>query len=167
MDIANTWRRLHPGTADAPRAGVSDPSPDEGITITDVAQQCQPSVPAAALAADEVTVTVTSNRPGVAAQVSVGANLNSPDGTYQGPTISVGHGEFTATDSQVQVSFVVLPTAGWPVLGVGAEAVWADGTDNSVTLTYAEIACHPVWWGGWLIRIVATLEGAFMRRRIR
>jgi hypothetical protein len=42
-------------------------------------------------------VTVTSHRPGVAAQVSIGANLNSADGSYQGPTTTVGHGQFSAS----------------------------------------------------------------------
>ena len=76
-------------------------------------------------------MTITSNRPGVDAQVTIAANLNSPDGSYQGPTTAVGQGQFTSTSSQVHASFVVLPS-GWPVLGVGAETTWADGTPHSV-----------------------------------
>jgi hypothetical protein len=68
-----------------------------------------------------VSVTA-SNRPGVAAQVFIAANLNSPDGSYQGPTTVVGQGQLTATTSSVLANFVVLPS-GWPVLGVGAEAI--------------------------------------------
>jgi hypothetical protein len=48
---------------------------------------------------------VASNRPGVAAQVSVAANLNSPDGSYQGPTTVVGQGQFSATTSSVLANF--------------------------------------------------------------
>lgn len=160
------WRQLHPG--ETPQVGVSGPAQTDDIAITSVAQQCQVAVPAATLAADEVTVTVTSSRPGAAGDLSVFVNLNSADLSYQGPTIAVGQGQFTATDSEVQVSFVVLPTAGWPYLGVGAQATWADGSEQSVAITYVEIACRPWWWWtSWLIRVVVALEGAFaaVRRR--
>lgn len=45
-------------------------------------------------------MTVISGRPGVGAQVLPGANLNSPDGSYQGPTRTVGQGQFTASLSE-------------------------------------------------------------------
>jgi hypothetical protein len=38
-----------------------------------------------------------TSRPGVAARVTIVANLNSPDGSYQGPTTIVGQGQFSAT----------------------------------------------------------------------
>ena len=101
-----------------------------------------------------VSVMVASNRPGVAAQVSVAANLNSPDGSYQGPTTVVGQGEFTATTSSVLANFVVLPS-GWPVLG--AEVIWADGAPNSLTLNYVQLECDPWVWWRWLIPVMNTL----------
>ncbi len=162
MDIAGTWRRLRPDPADVPRPGVNQAA-EPGITV-DVKQQCQVAVPVSPARADEVTVTVTSHRPGVAAQVTIGANLNSPDGSYQGPTTTVGKGQFTATDSEVQIGFVVLPAAGWPVLGVGAEAVWADGAPESISLAYWELACDPLVWWGWLIRILAVVFSPFTAR---
>jgi hypothetical protein len=75
-----------------------------------------------------------AEREGVAAQVSIGANFNSPDGSYQGPTTPVGQGQFIATSSHVHAGFVVLPS-GWPVLGVGAEATWEDGAPPSFART--------------------------------
>src|SRR5437763_16771700 len=119
--------------ADAPRPGAHQETAGPGITIS-VAQQCQVALPLAGLTPGEVTVTVTSHRPGVAAQVTIGANLNSPDGSYQGPTTTVGTGQFTATSSQVQAGFVVLPAAGWPVLGAGAEATWPDGAPQMLAV---------------------------------
>ncbi len=139
---------------DAPRAGAHQHAATEGITISGLTQQCQTAIPLPSLVADEVTVTVTSGRPGQAAQVAVGANFNSPDGSYQGPTMTVGHGQFTATSSEVKVSFVVLP-ANWPLLGVGAEAVWEDGTQPSAALTYAALVCTWRWWWVWLIRVLS------------
>ena len=109
-------------------------------------------------------MTVTSNRPGVAAQVLIGANLNSPDGSYQGPTTGVGQGQFTATDSQVNARFVVLPAAGWPVLGVGAMATWEDGAPDGAALTYELLACDPLIWWQWLIRFLTLVERPFRRR---
>jgi hypothetical protein len=52
-----------------------------------------------------------------------GANLNSPDDSYQGPTTTVSHGEFTATSSKVIVRFVVLPWTGFPVIGMLSASV--------------------------------------------
>lgn len=164
MDIADMWRSMRSDPAEAPRPGVRLEAAAQGITIT-VAQQCQVTLPLSSVPADEVTVTVTSHRPGVAAQLSIGANLNSADGSYQGPTITVGQGQFTATGSQVQAGFVVLPAAGWPVLGVGAEATWADGTAQSLALTYVELECNPLVWWRWLIRILAILTRPFSARR--
>jgi hypothetical protein len=62
----------------------------EEITIS-VSQDCQVALPAANLV-PEVSVTVTSNGGGVNSQVTIAANLNSPDGSYQGPTKRVGQG---------------------------------------------------------------------------
>ena len=159
MDIADMWRSMRSGP-EAPRAGAHLEAAGQGIAIT-VTQQCQVALPLSNSTADEVTVTVTSQRPGVAAQVSVGANLNSPDGSYQGPTTTVGQGQFTATDSEVTAGFVVLPAAGWPVLGVGAEATWADGTTQSFALTYVELQCDPLVWWRWVIRVLAFLTSPF------
>src|SRR5262249_38861061 len=108
MDIADMWRSMRSGSDEVPRPGAHLEAAGQGITIT-VTQECQVALPLSGSRADEVTVTVTSQRPGVAAQVNIGANLNSPDGSYQGPTTTVGQGQFTATDSEVQAGFVVLP----------------------------------------------------------
>jgi hypothetical protein len=151
------WRRLSATPAEAPRAGAHQQTAAAGITISGVTQQCQTALPAPNLIADEVTVTVTSGRPGVAAQVTVGANFNSPDGSYQGPTTTVGQGQFTATNSEVTVSFVVLPSS-WPLLGVGAEAVWEDGTQPGLALTYVALACQWKWWWIWLIRVLGVVR---------
>jgi hypothetical protein len=151
MDITRTWRGMR---VDAPQAGAHLAAAGEEITIS-VAQECQVALPAANLV-PEVSVTVTSNRPGVDAQVTIAANLNSPDGSYQGPTKIVGQGQFTSTSSQVHAGFVALPS-GWPVLGIGAEAIWADGTPHSVTLTYVQLACDPWVWWRWLAPVLNIL----------
>jgi hypothetical protein len=109
----------------------------------------------------EVSVTISSNRPGVAAQVSIAANFNSLDGSYQGPTTMVGTGQFTTTNSQVTSRFILLPS-GFPLVGVGAVADWADG-EHSVTLTYEQIACNPWVWWGWLSTIAGVLSQPFSR----
>jgi len=157
------WRSMRSGSDEVPRPGAHLEAAGQGITIT-VTQQCQVALPLSDSRADEVTVTVTSQRPGVAAQVSVGANLNSPDGSYQGPTTTVGQGQFTATDSEVQAGFVVLPAAGWPILGVGADATWADGSTQSFALTYVELQCDPLVWWRWVIRVLAVLTSLFLDR---
>jgi len=138
MDIARTWRSTRSDPTVAPHAGVHLPAAGEEITIS-ISQECQIALPAENLV-PEVSVTVTSNRPGVDAQVTIAANLNSPGGSYLGPTKRVGQGQFTSTSSQVHAGFVALPS-GWPVLGVGAEAIWADGARHSVTLNYVQLAC--------------------------
>jgi hypothetical protein len=166
MDLAGMWRRTRAGPADAPHPGAHQETAEVGITIN-VTQQCQVALPMPSLSADEVTVTVTSHRPGVAAQVTIGANLNSPDGSYQGPTTTVGQGQFTATSPHVHASFVVLPAAGWPVLGVGAEAVWADGAPLSGALTYWQLECDPLVWWRWVIRILAILTRPLSARPSR
>jgi hypothetical protein len=89
-----------------------------------------------------------------------GANLNSPDGSYQGPTTIVGQGQFTATNSDVHASFVALPS-GWPVLGVGAEAAWEYGVPHSVALTYVQLAYDPWVWWCWLIPVLNILTRPF------
>src|SRR5260221_8833246 len=106
MDIAALWRSKRPNLADAPRAGAQLALAD-GITLV-LTQECQVALPSGNRI-PEVHVTVTSNRPGVAAQVTVAPNVNSPDGNYHGPTRGVGQGHFTATRSQVEIGFIVQP----------------------------------------------------------
>jgi hypothetical protein len=162
MDIAGMWRSMRADPSDAPRPGAHQETAGPGITIS-VTQQCQVSLPLAGLTPDEVTVTVTSHRPGVAAQVSIADNFNSPDGSDQGPTTTVGQGQFTARRSHVHAGFVVLPS-GWPVLGVGAVATWQDGAPEGVALTYEQIACDPWVWWRWLIPVLDTLTRPFAPR---
>ena len=160
MDIAGMWRKMRADPADAPRPGTHQETSGAGITIT-ITQQCQVALSLAGLTPDEVTVTVTSHRPGVAAQVTIAANFNSLDGSYQGPTTTVGQGQFTARRSRVHAGFVVLPS-GWPVLGVGAVATWQDGAPEDAALTYEQIACDPwVWWRR-LIPVLDTLTRPFV-----
>ena len=140
IDIAGMWRLLRAGPADAPRPGVRQATAGPGITV-DVTQECQVALPESSSSPDEVTVTVTSHHPGVPAQVTIGANLNSLDGSYQGATTMIGKDEFSPTNSQVQASFVVLPAVEWPVLGIGAVAVWKDGTPQSTALAYLRLEC--------------------------
>jgi hypothetical protein len=121
-----------------------------------VTQECQVALPSANRI-PEINVTITSNRPGIAAQVIIAANLNSPDGSYQGPTTNVGHGEFTANSNKVLSGFIVLPS-GWPVLGVGAEVTWSDGAPPSFTLNYVQLECDPWIWWRWLILIINVLR---------
>ena len=97
--------------------------------------------------------------------MTVGANLNSPDGSYQGPTTTVGHGEFTATSSQVVVHFVVLPWTGFPVLGFDAQVDWADRAPQSITLDYVLLECNPWVWWWWPSRFIDVLTGTFARNR--
>lgn len=138
------WRNAHAGPSEVPfPGGHLETPPEPGITIS-VTQQCQVVLPSSDLIADEVTVTVTSLRPGVAAQVSIFANFNNLGGSYQGPSTEVGRGDFTATRPQADTAFVVLPgmggTIGWDAfLGIAAEATWADGAPLSVALTYEEL----------------------------
>lgn len=162
MDIAGMWRSMRADPSEAPRPGAHQQTAAGEITIS-VTQQCQPSLPLVRFTPDEVTVTITSHRPGVAAQVTIGANLNSPDGSYQGPTTTVGHGQFTSASSHVDAGFVVLPS-GWPVLGVGAAATWADGAPQSAVLTYEQLACDPWVWWRWPIRILDLLTRPFLAR---
>jgi hypothetical protein len=161
MDIAGTWRSLRAHPTDAPRVGAHLEAAGEGITIS-VAQQCLIALPPRSSSIPKVSVTVSSQRPGVAAQVTIAANFNSPDGSYQGPTTTVGQGQFTATESQVHTRFILLPS-GFPVLGVGAVADWTDGT-HSVTLTYEQIACNPWVWWRWLTPVIGVLSRPFAAR---
>ena len=87
MDIAGLWRGMRAGRADAFRVGAHLETEGAGITIS-VAQECQIALPPRRNRIPAVSVTVTSQRPGVAAQVTIAANFNSPDGSYQGPTTS-------------------------------------------------------------------------------
>src|SRR5215203_4205070 len=145
MDIGAMWRSMRRDPAYAPHPGAHLQTEGPGISIS-VTQECLIALPPRKSRIPEVSVTITSNRPGVAAQVSIGANFNTPDGSYQGPTTTVGTGQFTATISQVNVRFILLPS-GFLVLGVGAAADWADG-EHSANLTYEQMACNPwVWWG--------------------
>jgi hypothetical protein len=163
MDVARLWQSLRSNPADAPHAGVLLQTAASDITLG-VTQECLIALPPRRSRIPEVTVTVTSQRPGVAGQVTIGANFNSPDGSYQGPTTAVGQGQFTATQSEVQVRFVLLPS-GFPVLGVGAVADYADGA-HSATLTYVQIACNPWVWWHWLTPAAGILNrgNAVLRR---
>jgi hypothetical protein len=155
MDIGAMWRNMRMNPADVPRPGALLQTEGPGISIS-VTQECLIALPPRTSRIPEVSVTITSNRPGVAAQVSVGANFNTPDGSYQGPTTAVGTGQFTATISQINVRFILLPS-GFPVLGVGAASDWADG-EHSANLTYEQIACNPWVWWGWLNPVVGILS---------
>jgi hypothetical protein len=163
MDIAGMWRSMRADPAEIPRAGAYQQTAAPGITVS-LTQQCQVSMPLTDYSSDEVSVTVSSDRPGVPAQVIIAANFNSPDGSYQGPTWTVGNGQFTATTSQVQAGFIVMP-AGWPVLGVGAQATWADGAPDSAALTYVQIECEPWVLWQWAIRTLAVLSSSFQSIR--
>jgi hypothetical protein len=157
VDLASMWRGLRAEPAEMPAPGVHRAAAAGDLTI-DVTQECLSSLPRMpGLKHNVCTVTVTSHRPGVAGQVTIGANFNSPDGSYQGPTTTVGQGEFTATTATVQARFVLLP-AGWPVLGVGAEATWADNAPQSGALSYWQIACDPLVWWQWPIRAIAAVS---------
>lgn len=158
MDIADLSRSMRAGRADAFRVGAHLETAGAGITIS-VAQECQIALPPRRNRIPAVSVTVTSQRPGIAAQVTIAANFNSPDGSYQGPTTTVGQGQFTATSSLVAARFVLLPS-GFPVLGVGAVADWADG-EHSAALTYEQIACDPWVWWNWATPVVGVLSRAF------
>jgi hypothetical protein len=162
MDIAGLWRSMRADPAEVPRPGAHQQTAGVGITIS-ATQQCQVALPLPDYRPDEVTVTVTSHRPGVAGQVMIAANFNSSDGSYQGPTTAVGQGQFTATSSQVHAGFIVLPPAGWPVLGVGAVATWDDGAPDSAALTYEQIGCDTRIWWQWPIRVIAEAARLFVR----
>jgi hypothetical protein len=159
MDLAASWRQLHAGPSAPPAAGAQAQSAGAEMTV-EVTQQCQIALPQPNLTPNEVTVRVTSHRPGIAGTVTIGANLNSQDGAYQGPTTTVGTGSFSATGAHVRTAFVVLPS-GWPVLGVGAEAVWADGAQNSISLGYYQLACDPLVWWRWPVQILSVLGRLF------
>jgi hypothetical protein len=146
MDITHVWRTLRADPAALPHVGAHLETAGQEITTT-ISQECVVAVPRASYSPNLVTITVTSHRPGVAGHVTVGANLNSRDFSYQGPTTTVGHAEFTAAISQVVVRFVVLPWTGFPVLGFDAQVDWLDGAPESITLDYVLLECNPwVWW---------------------
>jgi hypothetical protein len=155
MDVADVWRSLRTNPADVPHAGVQLQTAGSEITIS-VTQECLVALPPRLTMTPVVNVTITSQRPGVAGQVTIGANFNSLDGSYQGPTTNVGQGQFTDTISQVHARFVLLPS-GFPVVGVGAFADYADGV-HSATLTYQQIACNPWVWWQWLTPVSGTLS---------
>jgi hypothetical protein len=155
MDVASMWRSMRTNPAEVPRVGVQLHTVGSEITIS-VAQECLIALPTRPTRTPVVSVTITSQRPGVPAQVSIGANFNSTDGSYQGPTTAVGQGEFTDTNSQVHARFVLMPS-GFPVLGVGASADYADGV-HSGTLTYQQIACNPWVWWQWLTPVAGPLS---------
>ena len=83
-----------------PHPGAHLETAGPGITIS-VTQECQIALPPRSNLIPAVSVTVTSQRPGMAAQVTIAANFNTPDGSYQGPTTTVGQGQFTATNNAV------------------------------------------------------------------
>jgi hypothetical protein len=155
MDIARLWQSLRPNPSDAPQAGVLLPAAGSEISIS-VTQECLIALPPRRSRIPLVSVTVTSNRVGVAGQVTIGANFNSQDGSYQGPTTTVGQGQFTATSSEVHVRFVLLPS-GFPVVGVGAVVDYADGAHGGA-LTYQKIACNPWVWWNWLTPVAGVLS---------
>jgi hypothetical protein len=164
MDIGAMWRSMRMNPSKAPRPGAHLETLGPGISIS-VTQECLIALPPRTSRIPPVSVSITSNRPGVAAQVSIAANFNTADGSYQGPTTTVGTGQFTATISQINARFVLLPS-GFPVLGVGAVADWADG-EHSATLTYEQIACNPWVWWGWLNPVVGLLTRSFSHRSRR
>ncbi len=160
MDIARLWQSLRTNPSDAPQAGLHLPAPgDISITVT---QECLIALPPRRTRTPLVSVTVTSNRLGVAGQATIAANFNSVDGSYQGPTTTVGQGQFTATNSQIHARFVLLPS-GFPVLGVGAFVDYADGM-HAGALTYEKIACNPWVWWHWATPIAGMLSRPFLAR---
>jgi hypothetical protein len=149
MDTARLWRGMQVDPAIALAPGAHQQTADMGITLG-VTQHCQVALPLWdsplwSFKPSEINVTVSSNRPGVAAKVTVAANLNSLDLNYQGSPITVGHGEFTATSGHIYAGFVGLRPAGWPLIGVGAFATWQDGAPDSVDLTYLLLECEPAF----------------------
>jgi hypothetical protein len=158
MDIARLWQSHRSNPSEVPRADLNLPAAAGEITIS-VTQECLIALPPRRSRVPLVTATVTSNRLGEAGQVSVGANFNSFDGSYQGPTTNVGQGQFTAASSQFVVRFVLLPS-GFPLLGIGAVVDYGDGV-HAATLTYQKIACNPWVWWNWL----SPVGGILNRRR--
>lgn len=110
MDVADVWRNLRTNPADVPQAGIHLQTAGSEITIS-VAQECLVALPPRLTMTPVVNVTITSQRPGVAGQVTIGANFNSLDGSYQGPTTNVGQGQFTDTISQVMPALFYCPPA--------------------------------------------------------
>jgi hypothetical protein len=160
MEIPDVWRRVQAHHADTAQVRPGEPqqAPPDSFAI-DVVQQCRSIIPILHLnlLIDGVTVTVTLGRPGVGGQVTVGVNLNSLDGSYQGDVWIVGQGQFTATSSQFQTTFTIWPDQ-WPVLGVGAWADWDDGAPQSFALEYKDIVCGWPWWWLLLIRLLRSLR---------
>jgi hypothetical protein len=156
VDIADTRRRMGAGPAGAIGPDAQQQTADQAIKISNLTQQCQQTIPLQTLAVDVVTVTVTSQRPGVAAQVSFWANFNSLGLSYQGPSIAVGQDQFTDTKSRAEASFAV-QSSSFPILGVAAAATWADGAPESVALQYAVIVCFWKRWWIWLMRLLGSL----------
>lgn len=75
---------------------------------------------------------------------------------------AAGQGQFTATSSHLDAGLVVLPGAEGTVLGVGAEASWADAEPQSVTLTYELLVeCDTKVPRRRLIRVLAVLTRRF------
>ena len=79
MDIPRMWRSMRADPADAPHAGTHLETAEPGITIS-VTQECQIALPPQNNLIPAVSVTVTSQRPGMAAQVVIGANFNTRTG---------------------------------------------------------------------------------------
>ena len=107
----------------------------------------------------EVSVTVTSQRPGVAGQVTIASNFNTPDGSYQ-----VIRQRSAKSSSRIRAhksisAFILLPS-GFSVLGVGAVADYADGV-HSGALIYEQIACNPWVWWSWLNPVAGILSRVF------
>ena len=155
VDIAKMWQAMRANPGDLPRVGTHLETAGLGITIN-VTQECMTTLPSQRFGIPEATVTVTNQRPGVSGHVTIAANFNTPDGSYQGPTTTVGQGQFTATNSQVHARFIIMPS-GFPVLGVGAVVDYADGMQGG-NLSYWQIACDPWVWWQWLNPVVGTLS---------
>jgi hypothetical protein len=162
MDITHVWRTLRADPTALPHVGSHLETAGQEITTT-ISQECVVALPRASYSPNLITITVTSHRPGVAGHVTVGANLNSRDFSYQGPTTTVGHGELTAASSQVIVRFVVLPWTGFPVLGFDGQVDWSDGAPQSITLDYVLLECNPWVWWWWPSRVLDLLTHPFGR----
>ncbi len=115
-----------------------------GVSLRSIKQRCVTvTVNGKRVTFDRVTVTAASGRKHAAATVSFEYNLNSADGSYQGPASQFAVGHFTKKRGTATAT-LRLPQPAYPVLGLSAAAVWADGRPTSYALDYKKIlAC----WG--------------------
>lgn len=111
-----------------------------GVHIKHVKQQCTVVRRAGKkVTVDRVTVTAVSGRPGVRAVLDFAYNLNSADGTYQGPAKRFAVRHFTKPKGKTSAWFSLAKTA-WPIMGLSVEATWSDGAAPSIDLTYVKVA---------------------------